>query len=88
MSRTGLASERLSTQPVAYHSRYTLPNTYRTAKPTTAPNIAARIVRATGSPWSFRPGGNEASRRAPDVLFLKQIARGVAPAFALCVEDV
>lgn len=85
MSRTGLLKKRLSTSllPIKVAIHYPSPTTQ--PSPPAASSIAARIARATGP---FRPGGNEAPRRVSDVLFLKPIARGVAPAFAQCVEDV
>ena len=85
MSRTGLLKKGLSTSllPIKVAIRYPSPTTQ--PSPPAASSIAARIARATGP---FRPGGNEAPRRVADVLSLKRIARGVAPAFAQCVEDV
>jgi len=88
MSRTGLLKKRLSSSLLPIKVPIHCPPPTAQPSPPTASSIAARIARATGSPWSFRPGGNEAPRRVADVLFLKHIARGVAPAFAQCVEDV
>lgn len=85
MSRTGLLKKRLSTSRLPIKVPIHYPSPTAQPSPPTASSIAARFVRATGS---FRPGGNEAPRRVAEVLFLKRIARGVAPAFAQCVEDV
>jgi len=85
MSRTGLLKKRLSTSLLPIKVPIHCPSPTAQPSPPTASSIAARIARATGP---FRPAGNEAPRRVADVLFLKQIARGVAPAFAQCVEDV
>lgn len=85
MSRTGLLNKSLTTSLLPINPPIHDPSPTAQPSPHTASSIAARIARATGS---SPPAGNEALWRVWDVLFLKQIARGVAPALAQCVEDV
>lgn len=85
MSRTGLLNKSLTTSLLPIEPPIHDPSPTAQPSPHPASSIAARIARATGS---SPPAGNEALWRVWDVLFLKQIARGVAPALAQCVEDV